>query len=270
MEPVILFRTDWTTEEEFRIAEKYFPVVKSRSLCKNQIVIGRYSCLPFYRELEEDLKYNDCKLVNSYEQHRWIANFDYYNVLKDYTFETWDDTNFCFAPEGEYVVKGRTNSRKFQFKKMMYAPNKRIALEIACELINNDPMILEQGIIYRKYVPLKTFEIGMNGLPFSSEYRLFFFGDRELCNGYYWSLAENAEKYETPDEGIIFAKKIATIVSEYTKFFVLDIAEKEAGGWVLVEINDGGCSGLSMCNPGELYKNLFDDIKISIDFGYSV
>jgi hypothetical protein len=37
---------------------------------------------------------------------------------------------------------------------------------------------------------------------------------------------------------------------------VLDVAEKENGEFVLIEINDGQMSGLSCCNPEELYLNL--------------
>ena len=52
-------------------------------------------------------------------------------------------------------------------------------------------------------------------------------------------------------------------MSEYANFFVLDLAEKKSGGWVLVEINDGEMSGLSENDPDMLYSNL----RKSIDKG---
>ena len=58
------------------------------------------------------------------------------------------------------------------------------------------------------------------------------------------------------DDGLKFADKIAEIASYYTTFFVLDIAEKRDGGWILIEMNDGQMSGLSMNDPDIFYKNL--------------
>jgi hypothetical protein len=55
----ILFRKgiDLQHEEEFNIARKYFNVVEYRSHCPQaHNIIGRYSLLPFYQELEVDLK----------------------------------------------------------------------------------------------------------------------------------------------------------------------------------------------------------------------
>jgi hypothetical protein len=66
MEIKILFRKDLDTEGEFEIAKQYFPVVESRMNIHDSLVLARYSALPFYNELEEDLTYNNSKLINSY------------------------------------------------------------------------------------------------------------------------------------------------------------------------------------------------------------
>lgn len=41
----------------------------------------------------------------------------------------------------------------------------------------------------------------------------------------------------------------------------MDIAQKEDGGWVVVELNDGSMSGLSCIDPDELYNNLLKEIQ---------
>lgn len=252
----ILFRKALADEDEFDIASKYCNITTTRELCKDELVVGRYSVLPYYKEQEEGLKQNNCTLVNSFRQHNWIAKFEYYEQLKDYTFETWDDYSICYCKyDGPFVVKGRTNSRKSKWNTLMYAKDKSTAFKIGSEL-SNDPIIGEQGLIYRKYVPLETFEIGINGQPFTNEWRLFYYKGKLLSYGYYWSQAEDANSHYLSLKGIEFADEVANIAKDYTNFFVLDIARTEKGDWILVEVNDGQMSGLSMCNPHELYRNL--------------
>jgi hypothetical protein len=256
MKTQILFRTDPSSLEEYNVSRKYFDVVQNRTDCLNSIVIPRYSCLPYYRELEKDLRNLKCTMINSYEQHQWIANFDYYEELKKYTFQTWTDHDFYQAPEGQYVVKGRTNSRKNAWKKLMFAENKIQALNIAAELMQ-DSLIATQGIIYRKYEKLKTLEIGSGDQPFVNEWRFFVYRDSILSYGYYWSCGEECLKTAKLDsKAMDLVGEIIDISKNYVNFYVIDIAQKENGDWVMVELNDGSMSGLSENDPEKLYNNL--------------
>ncbi len=109
----VLFRKSLAEKEEFDAAAKFFDVVESRLDC-NTLTIPRYSSLPYYNELEKDVQRLGGTLINSYEQHKWIANFDWYTPLRQFTFDTWDSTTIYRAPQDiRYVVKGKTNSRKF-------------------------------------------------------------------------------------------------------------------------------------------------------------
>jgi hypothetical protein len=258
----ILFRCGLEEENELTVAQSNFHVVKQRNLCQDSLVIGRYSVLPFYKELELDLKINNCQLINNFMQHKWIANFEYYEVLKDLTFPTYfeQDLPYLSDSDGPFVVKGKTNSRKWYWKDLMYASTKRKAIEIGGQLLR-DSLISDQGVIYRKYIPLKNIEIGINDLPFSNEWRFFFLGKEFVDYGFYWSIAEKAHKQELSNEGVEFAHYVAEIASQYCNFFVLDIAEKDEGGWILVEINDGQMSGLSMIKVAEFYSNLRRKLK---------
>lgn len=261
MTPVILFRSDRDTRDEMAVASNYFEVVKSRtsSAIPGSLVIPRYSALPFMDELENDLKLCGARLVNSYRQHKWIADFTYYQVLKDFTFRSWTEEEYTRCDfDGAVVVKGATNSRKFYFNKTMLAQTRERALEIA-NVLRDDSMIGQQKIIFREYVPLRSFEIGLFGLPFSNEFRLFFHKRQLLCSGYYWqnmAEPESIAQAELTAEGLELAHEVAAIASEYVNFFVVDVAERKSGGWVLVELNDGCQAGLSACDPHELYANL--------------
>jgi len=58
-------------------------------------------------------------------------------------------------------------------------------------------------------------------------------------------------------------------IADYANFFVLDMAETADGRWIVVEVNDGQMSGLSMCNPEELYANMADAIRLIAPPSYS-
>ena len=257
MKPIILFRSSIDTEDELEIARKYFDVTDSRTECKNRLVIGRYSVLPFYKELEKDLENNNSRLINSYHQHKYIANFDYYKDVKDFTPETWFE--LTRIPEGgPYIVKGKTNSKKHKWNTLMFAKDRIQAIRIATELMD-DPLIEQQGIIVRKYIPLEFLEEGINGQPFVNEHRIFFYKETMLATGFYWAQTEITREIEI--EGLLLAQEIAKIVSRNVDFFVLDIAKTAEGKWILIEINDAQMSGLSDCNPELLYSNLSQAIR---------
>jgi hypothetical protein len=257
--PCILFRKTIREEAEFESAQKYFDVVTSRMECKNRLVIGRYSVLPMYRELEKDLRLNNCGLINTHDEHCWIADFAWYFSMHGMTPLSWDQESFWRCKSGgPFVVKGRTNSRKHKWSTHMFAETKRRAVEIADEL-RQDSMIGEQGIIFREYVPLKTLEVDhISGLPYSNEWRFFYYKTTRLSHGFYWSSSaeETISSATMTQEGLDFANRVAAVASEHTTFYVLDIAEKASGGWTLVEINDAQMSGLSENDPDTLYESL--------------
>ena len=253
---IVLFRPCLAEENEIEVCQKYFNIIYYRTdVVLDHLIIPRYSALPHYHELEYDVNKLGGHLINSYKQHKWIADFQWYYNLCSYTPRTWFDDDLRFANyNGPFVVKGRTNSKKFQWDKLMFAINKHQAVEIAADLMC-DSLIGPQGIVYREYVPLKTFEIGLNGLPFTNEWRFFFYKENLLSYGYYWSIAEKTD-YTIDPECIDFAREVAKVAAENVNFFVLDIAEKASGGWILIEVNDGCMSGLSENDPDVLYSNL--------------
>lgn len=137
----------------------------------------------------------------------------------------------------------------------MFAASKREAVLLGADLAS-DPFVGPQGIIYRKYVPLKTHEIGINGLPFAHEFRYFFIKNKLVAAGYYWTIAENPISGILPASATKLAQKIADIASEFCTFFAVDVAETQTGEWILIELNDGQQAGLPELDPSVFYKNL--------------
>lgn len=259
---IIYFRHDRTTIDEFEIAKKYFDVVDCRTdLCrfsKHDVVLCRYSALPFNKELETDIKNLGMQMINSSSEHEYIASMAWYYDIPHLTFDTWFDSSQI--PDTQLVVKGVTNSRKFEWNKKMFAKNKTDAINIGCDLMQ-DSLIGPQGVVYRRYEKLKTFEIGINDMPMTNEWRCFFVGDKLVSYGFYWSSATDetlsrVNRNEFENSGLQLAKEAAKILSENCTFFVVDVAQKDDGSWIVVEINDGQMSGLSMIDPDAFYSNL--------------
>jgi hypothetical protein len=253
----ILFRKSLADEDEYEAAHCYFDVVEHRTdINRGDYVIPRYSSLPFYDSLDYDITNLHGSLIQSYRQHKWIADFEWYSnpVLKGHTPKSWTMEEFAQAPEQAYIVKGATNSKKWNWNTSMFAEDKKAATLVMCNLLE-DQLICHQDIIFREYVPLVTFEIGINGMRFTEEFRYFFVGPNLIDKGYYWSIADNTDiPFNVQCDEL--AQNLATECAKHTNFFVLDVAMTEAGYPLLIEINCGTMSGLSCIDPFVFYKQL--------------
>lgn len=257
----ILFRPELGTEEELQVARQFFPAaVTSRNSpsLKNSIVIGRYSVLPYYKELEHDLRLRSAKLINSHKMHTWVADArEWADVLgPNLTPSALDATDFYRLPEGAYIVKGITNSRKHKWHTHMFAPTRADLARVVSRL-NDDPFISDQGLIVRPYVPLKSFGDGINGIPISHEWRTFWWKGQFVSGGWYWSNhPEHKPAGEIPEAALHCAQLAANIAKDYINFFVVDVAETAEGNWIVIELNDGQMSGLSDIEPYDFYAKL--------------
>lgn len=262
----ILYRMSSDTEFdklEINSATKAgFNVIFRRTELKPGLVISRYSCLPYYKELEDDLSVIGAKLINSYSQHRYIANFDYYRDIEKFTAKTY--FNLSDVPkEGKYVLKGKTNSRKQEWNTRMYSDNWNKTVNIYCEL-SKDSLIGSQDIIIRDYLPLKILGVNdITGQPFANEWRLWFLGSQLIWLSYYWSIAppETIFKQKIDEKALTMASECAKIIACNTNFFVLDIAELKDGSWKVIEVNDGQMSGLPFKQDTAMYNRLFRELS---------
>jgi hypothetical protein len=259
--PAILYRAGSLMEEtELRAAQRHFVTYGSRMSAQGgDLVIGRYSVLPFYKELENDLKHTGAKLINSYRQHRYVADLQNYVMdLEDMTFRTWNFRDITSVPDNmPLVLKGETNSKKDKWTTHMFAKDKRAAVQVFTNL-QDDSLLAEQDIYIREYVPLKKLFDGIGGQPITLEFRFFVAYGEVLSGGFYWS-NHVGDLESVPSPSMVpqeFLKKAIDKVKENVNFFVIDIAQKEDGDWIVVELNDGQMSGLSENDPEVLYKKL--------------
>lgn len=267
--PTILFRKDIDTEEEFRCAKKYFGsnVVELRTEIPNYSrVLGRYSVLPFYEELEKDLATRLSTMCLRYEQHRFVADITKYipflmskGIPTPEVFQDYGYMNVPYRKHG-YIVKGETNSRKFLWDTHMYAKN-REDLRTVLYNVNSDSLLSTQKIVIRPYIPLKGTEIGINGMPIpSEEYRVFVYKGIPFIAGYYWSISDNPNK-KIPSWVSSLASKVAKALLDRVDIFCVDVAETCEGEYIVIELNDFQMSGLSTIDPDEFYRRLYDIVN---------
>lgn len=261
MKPVVLFRESLADEKEIWACTKWFPVYTQRAqVYKGDLVIPRYSALPFYKELEEDVEYLGGKLINSHAEHLYVADLqNWYYDLEGLTPQTWFKLHEVPKNAGPFVLKGATNSKKHAWNTHMYAENWDKASEVYGKLIS-DGLVGSQEIYIREYVPLRKLAQGFQGLPIAEEYRFFVYKGVILTGGFYWSEwwddLPNKEDISPGNVPREFLEKVMIRVDGNISFYVIDVARTEEGNWIVIELNDGQQAGLSMNNADTLYKNL--------------
>lgn len=261
---VILYRKGVNDDDsELQSAQNRFEVSHLRNaIPPNSIVIGRYSVLPFYKELELDLAQNGSRLINSFAQHQFLADMrEWYPVLEGLTPKLY--RRLQDLPEvGPFVLKGQTNSKKANWATHMFAATKRDAGDVWSRLAD-DTLIAQQEILARDYVPLKRLMTGFNGLPITKEFRFFVLFDRVLCGAFYWSnyVADLDTVPQVDEVPKSFLREVINRIGSRANFYALDVAQTESGEWIVVELNDGQMSGLS-CNDSQTF---YGEIERALD-----
>lgn len=259
--PVVYFRRSLVDEEERAAASKYFSVVDRRTaIPPNSLVIPRYSALPFNTELEEDVKSLGSRLINTHQQHLYVADLkNWYEDLSAVTPRTWFSLS-DIPDNGPFVLKGATNSKKSLWSTHCFASTKKEAIETYLRL-KGDGFVGYQDIYIRQYVPLRKLcdSITFSGPPISEEYRFFVLDGKVIASGFYWSeylddLEIEVNPSFVPKE---FLDNVIEKVMPNIPFFVVDIARTSDNNWVVIELNDGQQSGLSAIAPEEFYRNLY-------------
>lgn len=263
MEPVIYTRRAPEHAEELAVARRHLLVRELRTqLPRGSLVVPRYSALPYYEELEADCTVLGCRLINSHAQHQYVADLMRWAAdLEGMTPRSWRE--WGGLPEGRYVMKGVTNSRKFDWAGRMFVPSISEIPRVAGRLLD-DPLIADQGLVVREYIPLRKLGEGLNGMPISHEWRFFLLYGELLAAGYYWAQEPDTcpgDPSKPPAAAVAVARRAWARLSIKVPFLVIDVAERADGGWLVIELNDGQQSGLSIIEPGPFYARLAERLR---------
>lgn len=256
---VILYRESMMDDAELRAASENFPVLRSRlDVRQGDIVVSRYSALPFYEEQAEDIDRLGARLVNTWVEHRFVSDLGQWTeALGDMTPSTWKSFD-DIEGDGPFVVKGATYSRKFDWATHMFAPN-RTAAQSIYDALKRDSLTKQDTIYVRQYVPLRSFGEMESGLPISNEFRFFVLDGVVVDGGFYWSEHTDRIGYtpstdEVPQEWL---KEAVRRIGRKSRFYAIDVAElADRSGWTVVDVGDAQMAGTVTIPVDRLYGRL--------------
>ncbi|AEI41731.1 hypothetical protein KNP414_03173 [Paenibacillus mucilaginosus KNP414] len=164
----------------------------------------------------------------------------------------------AFAEQGirSLLIKDFVKSRKHEWEDACYIPDltdRNQVERVVGNFVSRQGEELNGGVVFREFAPLEHAAVHpKSGMPLSNEYRLFFLHHRLLTAAAYWDELEYSGQ-ELPDLKR-FTEAAGRIASP---FFTMDIAKTTAGDWLVIEIGDGGVSGLpAHCVADDFYRKL--------------
>lgn len=146
----------------------------------------------------------------------------------------------AFGPH-PVIVKDYVKSRKHEWFDACFIPHADDGANVA-RVVQNFLRLQEEvvgGLVFRAFVDFER--IGLHAksrLPLVLEYRFFVLDQRPFYVAPYW--AEGDYRGEPPDASVI--TPILPLVK--SRFYAADVAKQENGGWLVVELNDGGSAGV--------------------------
>lgn len=225
---------------------------------QGSLVIPRFRAIPYGQELEREFARKKCTLINSFKEHRRIADlFSWVNDLGELTAPAFMIDDIPNLPQGEYFVKGETNSIKNNWFESAYARNKKDLVSVVRNVLN-DQYVGHQKIVIRPFQNFRKLGEAVDGRPIFHERRVFILDGQILTEGFYWSNFSEEYGSVMPLDERLYRETLSRAIekiSHVARFIVIDLAEYPDGSWSVVELNDGCMSGLSDNDPETLWAN---------------
>ena len=215
-----------------------------------------------YRKLYDVLEQKGIFLINTPEEYeRYHLLPGWYEAFKDETATSvWTNSNnledvmhISKMLEGAYIVKDYVKSRKHEWYDACFIKNikdKNNLATVVNNFITRQGEDLVGGVVLRQFENLK--QIGyheQSGMPLSEEYRVFVYAGRILAIDDYWTKDTDVSLTE---EEYRWIESITTKVR--SNFVTIDIARKEDGTLIIMELGDGQVSGLQQLKAASFYK----------------
>jgi hypothetical protein len=215
------------------------------------LIIPRYCAHPFYAEFHALITRGmGCRLLTDVAQFNHIAGFRYVRDIENLTPKTYFNPSDVKPHEHGWIVRGAYRSLKWKWNTHMRVKEAKDLMRVSHHVMDT---LETDEIIIREYQPLRTFEIGINGLPFTNEYRVIFLNGKVVDSGYYWSIAERLPEGKTPEAALNKAQEAAERLTDHI-WLCVDVAQTEAGDWIVIECNTGEQSGLTCMDPESFYR----------------
>lgn len=141
------------------------------------------------------------------------------------------------------ILKDYVKSAKHAWREVCFIPSAADANEVARvvgSFLRWQGEELNEGLVFREFLPLAA--VGTHprsGMPLTEEYRLVILDGQILASFPYWDAASYAGRTPPPEEWVL---TVARAVK--SRFFSLDVARLESGGWIVIEVGDAQVTGI--------------------------
>ena len=162
---------------------------------------------------------------------------------------------YYFMKKTPEKVKDFVKSRKHEWYDACFINNiadKVNAKRVIKNFIERQDSNLVGGVVLRHFEKLKS--VGFHeksGMPISEEYRVFVFAGRIMIIDNYWQenqkISFSSEEYRWMEASV---KKIKS------NFVTMDLARREDGRLIIMELGDGQVSDLQQIKPVSFYRAL--------------
>lgn len=144
---------------------------------------------------------------------------------------------------GPVIVKDFVKSQKHHWDEACFIPS-------SADLANVERVVrrflelqepdLNEGLVFRafeQFVPLMSHS--RSGMPLTREYRLFLLDGEPILTSEYWEEGN----YEGAAPPLDELRQVASGIE--SRFFIMDVAQRQDGRWRVVELGDGQVAGLT-------------------------
>lgn len=214
-----------------------------------------------YRRFQAALSARGYSILTSAKQYAEVTYFpNYYPKIRDLSpSAVWTESPDPFLAwsvsrklgDGPFVIKDHIKSAKHLWHEACFVPKgsgrenfERIAENLKREQGN----AFFRGFVVKQYVPLRSCGESPREYPLCEEYRLFFWKGRLLIASHYHRQTENP---------VDWSPFINLAQHFNAPFFTMDVAQTEAGNWIVVDMGAGECSSLPpSLEPTRFYSKL--------------
>jgi hypothetical protein len=245
---------DLVVDDEAERAVRRVPRGAGRLLYRGPILTAEE-----YEALYEAVQGRGAELVvdpTAYEHALYVP--EHYEAIADLAAPTrWthgvdiDEAYEAAVELGDppWLLKDHVKSAKEEWEEACFVPagaSKDELTRVAKALLAHRGDRFARGFVIRKFLDLATSSVRTSERRIPDEHRLFFWEGELVCHAPYHDVGDRLADVAP---FAILGKRIAS------PFFTADVAFLSDGGWIVVEINDGGVSSLpDQLDPRDFYQ----------------
>ncbi|MBX2843377.1 MAG: ATP-grasp domain-containing protein [Flammeovirgaceae bacterium] len=254
------------TKGNISTALKYIkpPVTKELGIYRGWMLTPKH-----YENLYTDLLRRNIQLINSPTeyQHCHYLPESYSKIESKTPISNWTiklDLDSILELTREFgdspiIVKDFVKSEKHNWEEACFIPNASNAEKVKSvvnKFLELRGDFLNEGLVFRKFEKLEFLtNHSKSGMPLTKEFRIFFANKNVVQIYDYWDEGEYGETKPELDGFLQIAKTIES------NFFTMDIAKREDGNWIIMELGDGQVAGLpDKANKDDFYKSLKENL----------